>query len=60
MAFALSCKLSDRIAAVGAVAAAQSLEWVQCGDSKPVIANGVVVLGRLSERPCPRERSSVP
>jgi polyhydroxybutyrate depolymerase len=36
MAFALSCKLSDRIAAVGAVAAAQQLPWVQCGDSKPV------------------------
>jgi polyhydroxybutyrate depolymerase len=36
MAFALSCKLSDRIAAVGAVAAAQSLEWDQCGDSKPI------------------------
>jgi len=27
MAFALSCRLSDRIAAVGAVAAAQTLEW---------------------------------
>lgn len=36
MAFALSCKLSDRIAAVGAVAAAQSLSWDQCGDSRPV------------------------
>jgi polyhydroxybutyrate depolymerase len=36
MAFALSCKLSDRIAAVGAVAAAQMLEWDRCGDSKPV------------------------
>lgn len=36
MAFALSCKLSDRIAAVGAVAAAQTLGWDQCGDSRPV------------------------
>jgi polyhydroxybutyrate depolymerase len=36
MAFALSCKLSDRIAAIGAVAAAQSLEWERCGDSRPV------------------------
>ncbi len=36
MAFALSCKLSDRIAAVGAVAAAQMLEWDRCGDPRPV------------------------
>jgi polyhydroxybutyrate depolymerase len=36
MAFALSCKLSDRIAAVGAVAAAQMLPWDVCGDSRPV------------------------
>jgi polyhydroxybutyrate depolymerase len=35
MAFALSCKLTDRIAAVGAVAAAQEEPW-NCGDSKPV------------------------
>lgn len=35
MAFALSCKLSDRIAAVGAVASAQSLSWERCGNSKP-------------------------
>lgn len=35
MAFELSCKLSDRIAAVGAVAAAQVLPW-DCGDSRPV------------------------
>ena len=35
MAFALSCKLSDRIAAVGAVAAAQTLPWAWCGDSRP-------------------------
>lgn len=36
MAFALSCRLSDRIAAVGAVAAAQTLEWNRCSDSRPV------------------------
>ncbi len=35
MAFALSCRLSDRIAAVGAVAAAHTQSW-DCGDSKPV------------------------
>jgi polyhydroxybutyrate depolymerase len=35
MAFQLSCNLSDRIAAVGAVASAQLLPW-QCRDSKPV------------------------
>ena len=36
MAFALSCKLSDRIAAVGAVAAALSQNWEWCGNSRPV------------------------
>jgi polyhydroxybutyrate depolymerase len=37
MAFALSCRLSDRIAAVGAVAAAQAFLPVdQCGDSRLV------------------------
>jgi polyhydroxybutyrate depolymerase len=37
MAFALSCRLSNRIAAVGAVAAAQAFLPVdQCGDSRPV------------------------
>jgi polyhydroxybutyrate depolymerase len=36
MAFALSCRLSDRIAAVGAVAGAQTLPWHWCGDSRPV------------------------
>jgi polyhydroxybutyrate depolymerase len=35
MAFLLSCKLSDRIAAVGVVAGAQPRSW-DCGDSKPV------------------------
>lgn len=36
MAFALSCKLSSRIAAIGAVAAAQTLSWDRCGNAKPV------------------------
>ena len=36
MAFALSCTLSDRIAAVGMVAGAQLLPWSWCTDSRPV------------------------
>ena len=36
MAFALSCTLSDRIAAVGAVAAAQLLPFGWCTDPRPV------------------------
>jgi polyhydroxybutyrate depolymerase len=36
MAFVLSCALSDRIAAVGTVAAAQSLPWSWCTDHRPV------------------------
>jgi polyhydroxybutyrate depolymerase len=36
MAFALSCTLSNRIAAIGAVSAAQSLSWSWCTDSTPV------------------------
>jgi polyhydroxybutyrate depolymerase len=36
MAFTLSCTLSDRIAAIGAVAAAQLLPWSWCADSHPV------------------------
>jgi poly(3-hydroxybutyrate) depolymerase len=36
MAFALLCKLSDRIAAVGTVAAELALSWDRCGYSKPV------------------------
>jgi polyhydroxybutyrate depolymerase len=36
MAFVLSCALSDRIAAVGMVAAAQSLPWNWCTDHRPV------------------------
>lgn len=36
MAFVLSCTLSNRIAAVGAVATAQFLPWSWCTDSRPV------------------------
>lgn len=36
MAFVLSCTLSDRIAAVGMVASAQSLPWSWCRDGRPV------------------------
>jgi len=36
MAFVLSCTLSDRIAAVGMVAAAQTLPWKWCTDQRPV------------------------
>jgi polyhydroxybutyrate depolymerase len=36
MAFVLSCTLSDRIAAVGMVAAAQMLPWSWCTDRRPV------------------------
>lgn len=36
MAFVLSCTLSDRIAAVGTVAAAQSLPWEWCEDRRPM------------------------
>ena len=36
MAFALSCTLSHRIAAIGAVSAAQSLSWSWCRDSTPI------------------------
>ena len=36
MAFVLSCTLSDRIAAVGMVAAAHMLPWSWCTDARPV------------------------
>ena len=36
MAFALSCTLSDRIAAVGLVGSAQLLPWDWCTDVRPV------------------------
>jgi polyhydroxybutyrate depolymerase len=36
MSFVLSCTLSDRIAAVGMVGAAQSLPWSWCIDRRPV------------------------
>jgi polyhydroxybutyrate depolymerase len=51
MAFALSCMLSDRIAAVGMVAAAQTLPWRWCvsgkreaGSAKRAIARPVPVI----------------
>lgn len=36
MSFVLSCTISDRIAAVGLVAAARTLPWRWCSDSTPV------------------------
>ena len=36
MSFALSCTLSDRIAAVGMVGAAQTLPWTWCNDDRAV------------------------
>ena len=36
MSFVLSCTLSDRIAAVGMVGAAQTLPWNWCTDKRPV------------------------
>jgi polyhydroxybutyrate depolymerase len=36
MSFVLSCTLSDRIAAVGMVAAAQTLPWTWCADARAV------------------------
>jgi polyhydroxybutyrate depolymerase len=36
MAFVLSCTLSDRIAAVGMVAAAHEVPWSWCADHRPV------------------------
>lgn len=36
MAFVLSCTLSERIAAVGTVGAAQVLPWSWCADTRPV------------------------
>lgn len=57
MAFALSCKLSDRIAAVGAVAASQTLEWDRCGDSKPV---PTVAFHGTADRAAPYQGGSSP
>jgi polyhydroxybutyrate depolymerase len=57
MAFALSCKLSDRIAAVGAVAAAQSLEWERCRDAKPV---PVVAFHGTADRAAPYNGGPTP
>ena len=36
MSFALSCTMSDRIAAIGTVAAARVLPWSWCTDQRPV------------------------
>lgn len=36
MSFVLSCRLADRIAAVGTVAAAQTLPWSFCHDPQPM------------------------
>jgi len=36
MAYVLSCTLSDRIAAIGMVSAAQSLPWDWCTDPRPI------------------------
>ncbi|HEX9162465.1 MAG TPA: PHB depolymerase family esterase [Thermoanaerobaculia bacterium] len=36
MSFVLSCTMSDRLAAVGMVAAAQTLPWSWCKDRRPV------------------------
>jgi polyhydroxybutyrate depolymerase len=36
MSFVLSCTMSDRIAAVGLVAAAQTLPWKWCRDTRPI------------------------
>jgi polyhydroxybutyrate depolymerase len=36
MSFVLSCRMSDRIAAVGLVASAQLLPWSSCADDRPV------------------------
>jgi len=57
MAFALSCRLSDRIAAVGAVAAAQTLEWDRCGDSRPV---ATVAFHGTADRFAPYQGGSSP
>jgi polyhydroxybutyrate depolymerase len=38
MAFALSCRLGDRIAAISTVAAAQTLPVTECGEGRPVPA----------------------
>jgi polyhydroxybutyrate depolymerase len=36
MAFVLSCTLADRIAAIGMVAAARSVDWPSCAEHRPV------------------------
>ena len=56
-AFALACKLSDRIAAVGLVAAAQPLPWDRCGNSKPV---PVIVFHGTADKFAPYHGGSSP
>lgn len=36
MAFVLACRLSDRVAAVGTVSAAETLPWSWCTDRRPI------------------------
>src|SRR5881409_930268 len=50
MSFALSCTLSDRIAAVGMVSSAQTLPWSWCTDTTPVPA---VIFHGTSDRAVP-------
>jgi len=38
MSFAASCAMGDRVAAVGMVGAAQTLDWNWCGDRRPIPA----------------------
>jgi polyhydroxybutyrate depolymerase len=57
MSFALSCRLSDRIAAVRAVAAAQMLPWDECGNAKPV---PTVAFHGTADRAAPYQGRSSP
>lgn len=50
MAFALSCKLSNRIAAIGVVATAIFLPWNRCTDERPV---PVIVFQGTADRAIP-------
>jgi len=67
MTFVLSCTLSDRIAAFGMVAAAQSLPWSWCTDHRPVpmiafhgTADPIVPYGGGPSRVAPDGFPSVP
>jgi polyhydroxybutyrate depolymerase len=57
MAFALSCKLPDRIAAVGAVAAAQRMPWEECGNGRPV---PTIAFHGTADRPAPYQGGPSP